>query len=271
MYPPSSTMSRADSSVIRRASVRGRSALLHLLFCLGNVAWLSAALAVQPAKPPLIFKPEAIIRSPALVRPVNPEVQLRQVPAVTGMSEARARSTLESAGFMTGSVSRVASRAAAGIVVSQSVAPGTRHDPREPIGLQISRGQKPETEVYEPPAINPELLKPGVVRPTEPAEPPQEPPPPRDDVQPEPKVSGVRRSPGSELQEHRETVALGVGAVPADRRIRQLAGRKYRGAPRSVVIAATVRSGTGRAAGDARPPILRHSMIGIRFRRNQLE
>jgi len=142
----------------------------------------SLAQAVQPPSP--IVKPLQSPQAPLRVTPVKPEVVLRQVPTVIGMSEAQARSTLERAGLSVGGVSRVANAAAAGTVFAQSVAPGTRHDPREPIGLQISLGSKPEIKVFRPPLINPELFKPGVITPVPSPEPPEPERPPRDDVQP---------------------------------------------------------------------------------------
>ncbi len=137
----------------------------------------SPALAVRPV-PPQILEREAVPKVPLAVRPVRPEVELRVVPSVIGLPESQARSVLERAGFATGGISRVANSAAAGTVVAQSVAPRTRHDPREPIDLRISRGPQPEIKVLERPMVDPESLRPAV------REPEREEPPPHDDVQP---------------------------------------------------------------------------------------
>ena len=134
--------------------------------------------AVQP--PPQVLKPLVLPKLPLAVQPV----QLKQVPSVIGMTETQARSALARAGFSVGGISRVPHTAAAGTVVSQSVSPGTRHGPRDPIALQLSLGSRPELKVFKPPVINPGLLNPGAATPPrDDVQPPRDAPPP-DDVRP---------------------------------------------------------------------------------------
>ncbi len=185
VLPPPTRSSPACAAGSQRLSIAAACRLAASLLVLLIGVPGSPALAVQPA-PPRILELQPAPKMPLAVRPVQPEVELRLVPSVLGMSESQARSVLERAGFATGGVSRVASAAAAGTVVSQSVAAGTRHDPRRPIALQLSLGTKPEIKVFKPPVITPDVFKglitppPGPVTP----QPPPQPVPPRDDVQP---------------------------------------------------------------------------------------